>query len=211
MNRFTATLLFALGLSFSFISNSFAFSAAYDQIIKVNGKEVTTFKVKLQDKNIRVENNMGGTAMMIIRNDKGTFNYLKDQNIATKMPAELDRPNLADDLPQYKAFLEKNNAKVVGSEKVGTYDTDVYEFVDPTTQMKTKAWLWKEKEFPVKFEVNAPEGLTTVEMSGVVLGETYPTTDFELPADAKINDLSQMAAGPDFAAEAAQTAAPAGQ
>lgn len=211
MNRFAATSLFIVGLSFSFISNGFSFSSAYDQVIKVNGKEVTTFKVKLQDKNIRVENNMGGTAMMIVRNDKGTFNYLKEQNIATKMPAELDRPNLADDLPQYKAFLEKNNAKIVGSEKVGAYDTDIYEFVDPTTQMKTKAWLWKEKEFPVKFEVNAPEGLTTVEMSNIVLGETYPATDFELPADAKINDLSQMAAGQEAIAESAQPSAPAKQ
>ena len=191
-------------LSLGRLNQSFALEATYDQKVSVDGNAIATIKVSTKGELMKAESNFGGMITVMIRNASGTYSYLPVQKMATKIPASMDRPNLTRDLPHFMEFLQKNKGEKIGSEKVGTYETDVYKFVEPISKKDAKAWVWKEKSFPVKIEVKAPEGLTLVELSNINIGAKVDEASFQLPADTKIIDLEKT--GPNAAAKAASEA-----
>lgn len=168
---------------------AFAFSVSYDQKVLVDNNPVATITVVVQDDKMRAESDFGGMKSVLIRTNDGSYSYMPEQKMATKIPAAMDRPNLTRDLPHFMEFLNKNAGKKIGSEKFDGKDCDIYEFTEPTVQQQAKAWVWVEKEFPVKIEVPAPEGLTVVELSNINFEPTIAAGTFELPADVKILDL----------------------
>ena len=194
MKKFSliGTGLFFLLLAFG--GNALAFSVSFDQIVSSEGTTITTFHIKIRDGKLRVESEFGGMPQVMIRNDSGQFSYMPTQNMATKIPAAMQQRTFADDLPDYAAFLKNQNAVLVGSEKLENQDTDIYEFKDPVNLIPTKVWVWKEKQFPVKIEVKAPQGSTMIELKNIQFDPQLEESMFQLPPNVEIMDLSKMKA-----------------
>ena len=193
MNKSFRVMVLALMLFSTFkVVSALAFSASYDQEVTVNGNPIAAFKVQLQDKSMKASTNLGGVETFMIRNDSGTYNFVPSQKQATKLPDDA-RPNITDELPHYIDFLNKNGAKVTGSESKGGYECDIYEFIDPNTKAASKAWVWKEKQFPVRIEVNAPEGLTAVEFKNIDLEKSIEGKEFQIPEGITVTSYEEMA------------------
>jgi outer membrane lipoprotein-sorting protein len=184
-------VLFTLFL-LTLTSQAFAFSVSYDQKVSVESNVVANIKVVVKEENMWAESDFGGFKTVLLRNDKGTFSYIPEQKVATKIPAAMDRPNLTRDLPHFMEFLKTNKAEKVGSEKVDGKDCDIYKFMEPTVQQEAKAWVWTEKQFPVKIEVPAPEGLTVVELYNIQFDPKVEANTFVLPEDVRIMDMEAM-------------------
>ncbi len=183
--------IFLLAL-FAVNSQALAFSTSFQQKIS-QGTLTIDLKVQMKEKKMRVESNFGGVPSVTIRNDHGTYHYNPGQKTATKIPAELARPNVADELPNFTQFLKKQKAKLVGSETVDGHACDVYQFKDPATFADAKAWVWKEKNFPLKIEIGSPtRGLTRIEMRDIQWDQAIDDGIFELPAGLTVVDLEQM-------------------
>lgn len=185
-------LLFVLTfglLCFNRSSHLWAFSVSYDQKVSVENKAIAVIKVVVQDNKMWAQSNFGDGESVMLRNEEGAFSYIPAQKMATKIPSSMDRPNLTRDLPRFMDFLKENGGKKISSETLDGKQTDVYEFKEPTLQTQSKAWVWTEKSFPVKIEVPAPEGKTTVELSNIQFDPAIKENQFKLPADVKIVDL----------------------
>lgn len=190
---FCALFLFIAAL-FIFQSLGWGFSSVtYDQKVTVEGNVIANIKVASQDDQMKAESNFGGVTAVMFRNKTGIYSYLPAQNVATKIPASMDRPNLTRDLPRFMEFLQKNEGKKIGSEVLEGKNTEVYSFTEPTLKKEAKAWVWKEKEFPVKIEVKAPEGVTLVELFNINLDPKIAEETFQVPAGAKVVDLAAQA------------------
>jgi outer membrane lipoprotein-sorting protein len=195
----------------SLTANAFAFAVSYDQKVSIENNPVATIKVAVQGENMRAESDFGGMKSVMLRNETGSYSYVPEQNAATKIPPAMDRPNLTRDLPRFMEFLNSNKGEKVGSEKVDGKDCDVYKFLEPTIQQEAKAWVWKEKQFPVKIEVPAPEGLTVVELYNIQFDPKLDAASFQLPAGVKVLDFeaAQQAAAAMQAQQAEAGSAPA--
>ena len=131
-------------------SEAYAFTASYEQTISGAGvSQAHQVKViKIKDNKIRMEmDTPQGKTITII--DGGTmYSYIPSKNSAIKMKSPIS-PEL-EVLSDYTAYLESLGAKFIGSERVGPYDCDIYEFTDPRINVLSKVWLWKAKEFPCR-------------------------------------------------------------
>ena len=54
------------------------------------------------------------------------------------------------------------------------------------------AWVWIEKQFPIKMEIDGAEGKMLVEIQNVQLGAALPDALFELPPDVQVMDMGNM-------------------
>lgn len=197
--------LFAAVLS----PSAFALTATYDQKISMGGNVVATVKVAAKDDLLRAESNFSGMQTVMLRNKEGMFSYLPVQKVATKIPPFMDRPNVTRDIPKYMEFLKSNGGQKIGDEKVDGKDTEVYSFVEPNIKKPGKAWIWKEKQFPIKIEVQAPEGVTTIDIQNVNFQPSLKDEDFQLPKDTKIVNFPAPGQTPGAPQAGQQTAAPA--
>lgn len=184
-----------LGAFFLFLgvqASAWALTGSYHQSISLGGQTVAEFKVTAKGEKVRTEFPGQEDAEIILRNENGTFRYSPAQNVALKMPDALEQESLLDDMDNYTAFLEANDAKQIGEEKVREYDTVVYEFLDPVTQNTAKAWVLKDRGFPVQILVQAPEGELKVELSNIELDGEVDDSLFVVPEGAQIVRLEDL-------------------
>ncbi|MBI3313696.1 MAG: hypothetical protein HYZ83_05635 [Candidatus Omnitrophica bacterium] len=180
--------LIFLSLFFS-PTNASAYSLSYDQSVWVNGNQVAAFKVAAKDGRLRVESDWGQMPTIMLRNETGYYNYDPAKNKAVRIPRAMQRPNLADALPQYEEFLKRNHAEKVGTESVRGYETNVYKFMDPESGAETKVWLWIVRPLPIKIEQIGNHGLTIIELNNFQLDAPIPDSIFQLPQGAEITML----------------------
>lgn len=190
---FSGILMAAFAILFLMPSKLFAYSVSFDEQISVNNTPLANFKVAVQDKNVRTESAYAGMEVVTLRNDAGIFNYFPKQKMAQKIPSNLIKANLTDDLPNFNAFLEKNKAAKVGDEKVDGKDAAIYQYKDAASQADTKIWVWKEKNFPLKIEIPRPKGSTLITFTNINFKPEIKTDTFKVPEGTKITEL-QMAA-----------------
>ena len=183
-------LTFLALLLLTMTSQAYAFSVSYDQKVSIDNNPVANIKVVVKDENMWAESDFGGMKTVMLRNETGSYSYVPAQNVATKIPAEMDRPNLTRDLPHFMDFLTANSAKKVGQETVDGKECEIYTFIEPMVQKESKAWVWAEKNFPVKIEVPAPEGLTKVELNNIQFDPATDANTFNLPEGVKILDFA---------------------
>lgn len=195
MNKITFLAAVFISAFFAQISAAFSFSVSYDQSVSLDSNPVAEVKVVVKDEFMKAESKFGDMTSVMYRNETGVYSYLPAQKVATKIPPSMDAPNLTRDLPNFMAYLQKNSGVKIGAEVLNGLDCDIYEFNEPTIQKLSKAWIWREKSFPVKIEVPAPEGLTIVELSNIQFDPPTDPAVFQLPADAEIVDFNTMAAG----------------
>lgn len=172
-------------------STSFAFSGSYYQSISVNDEAVVEFRVSVDGDKVRTEFPKTPESEVVIKNETGTYRYSPSQKTAIKLPSNIETGSLLDDMNDYKSFLEKHQGERKGQEKIGEYETTLYHFIDPLTQKPAKAWVWEEKNFPVRIIVDAPEGALKVELSEINLGSQVDSSLFQLPEGTNIVDITQ--------------------
>ena len=168
-----------------------AFSVSYDQTV-TQGRQVMTGKVSMKDEMFRMDTTAEGQAAVTLRNASGTYTYLPNEGMAMKLPAlnASQRPiEHADNYPQY---LKEQHAERIGTETVDDHPCEVYRFTDPQIQGTVTAWVWTEKQFPIKMEIDDGSAKTLVEIRNVQLGAAIPDAVFELPADVQVMDLGNM-------------------
>ncbi|GAG01875.1 unnamed protein product, partial [marine sediment metagenome] len=120
----------------------------------------------------------GGRTITII-DGRTMYSYLPSKNTAIKLTKKSS--SQMGVLSDYVPYLESLGAKVIGSEKIGQYDCDIYEFIDPGVNMASKVWLWKAKQFPVKVETKIPDGVMTTIMKDIKIGIDIDDSEFMLP------------------------------
>lgn len=185
-----------------------AFTGSYEETISMSERPVAKFKVTAKGDFVKTEFLNDEDPEQVIKNASGTYRIIPSQKVALKLPDLGEKENLLDDMDNYQEFLKQNQAKVIGSEKLQDKDTDIYEFIDPMTQKNAKAWVWKEKNLPLKIEVQANEGLLSVELSNVDLVTPIEDSLFTIPEEFKVVEL-KPAGLPEAAPAAAAEAVPA--
>jgi outer membrane lipoprotein-sorting protein len=181
----SALLILFLGFS---QSKAFALTATFDQKISQSGNPtpIAVLKIAIKEKKVRVEATPENT---FFQNEKGFFNYFPAQKMALQLPVPPANQNPAEDLSNFGALLKNSKAVLKGSETVGSYACDIYEFQDPRTNLVTKAWVWKEKQFPIKMEIQSPRGPILMEFTNLKMDEHLDDSLFELPEGVKIQQL----------------------
>ncbi len=183
MRRIKFFAIFAAIVLFS--SQAYAFTASYEQTTSgAMSPAIHKRTVKIKDSKIRMEmDTPEGKTIAIIEEDT-MYSYLPSDNTAIKMqnPFSAELAVLSD----YKAYLESLEAKLVGSENIGSYDCDIYEFIDPRINLPSKVWLWKSKNFPVKVEMKTMDGPITMVMENVKVGIPIDDSEFTLPKGVEI-------------------------
>lgn len=168
-----------------------AFTVSYDQITTgIKGAAARETSIKIKDDKMRMEGNMPQGRLITIIDGTAAYQYIPAENKAYKMIVK--GPTNVKNLSDYKGYLQTLNAKVVGSENIGDYDCDIYEFVDPGAKVKAMAWVWRAKNFPVKYELDTAGGAVTTMMSNVRINAKIDDSEFKIPAGVEIVEMQRV-------------------
>ena len=167
-----------------------AFSASYDQKT-TQGRNVMTGKVSLKDELFRMETTANGQTAVVLHNREGTFTVMPSEGMAMKTALHPGQGPVrgADNYAQY---LQQHHAERIGSETIDGRACEIYRFSDPEAGGMVTAWVWTEKMFPVRYEVDGSDGKTLVELSNIQLGAQIPDADFQLPAGVAVMDMGAL-------------------
>ena len=176
------------------------FSASYDQKV-TRGAEVSTSKVLVKNTMFRIESTMEGERNIIIRNQDGLYTYAPAEGTAVKLEGLEPSLVAAETLGDYAGYLHQRGAARIDSDIVNGRLCDVYQFTDPATRSQATAWVWQDKQFPLKVELDGPDGITVVELSNIQLDVVPSDTAFQLPSDIKLMDVDSLINAEDDAGE----------
>ena len=167
-----------------------AFSVSYDQKT-TQGRNVMNAKVSLKDELFRMETTVQGQTAVILHNREGTFTVMPSEGMAMKTALHPGQGPVrgADNYAQY---LKERQAEHIGAETVDGYACDIYRFTDPEAGGTVTAWVWKEKMFPIRFEIEGTDGKILVELSNLQLGANIPDAAFQLPPGVQVMDMGSL-------------------
>ena len=168
-----------------------AFSVSYDQTV-TQDRQVMTGKVSMKDEMFRMDMTADGHAAVILHNASGTYTYLPAEGMAMKTAALNPSQQPIEHADNYSQYLKERHAERIGDETVDGHPCEVYQFADPETQGTVTAWVWTEKQFPLKLEFDGVKGKMLMEFLNVQLGAALPDALFELPADVQVMDMGNM-------------------
>ncbi|MBD3379083.1 MAG: hypothetical protein GF408_01310 [Candidatus Omnitrophica bacterium] len=195
MKKSLMTAVIALIFCAAVSSSASAYTCSYTQEVKTPYSPPMVSKVWVDGGNMRIESSAGGEKYVLIMRKDGIYNYIPSQNIVTKVPnmqggtvAYLENPQ------EYISFLEGQGARKVGTDRVGPYSCDVYEYGGGRMSPgRTKVWVWQKENFPVKMTVDGPRGNTTeVIFSDISVNKPIPPGKFQLPSGATVFDATNM-------------------
>ena len=188
-SRVIAVLGVVLGVGLA-AGEAAAFSVSYDQKT-TQGRNVTNGKVSLKDELFRMETTAQGQTAVIIHNREGTFMVMPSEGVAMKTALHPGQGPVRG-ASNYAQYLNERQAERIGAETVDGYACDIYRFIDPETGGTVTAWVWKEKMFPIRFEIEDTDGKMLIELSNLQLGATIPDADFQLPAGVAVMDMGAL-------------------
>ena len=91
--------------------------------------------------------------------------------------------------------IMQNNPVITGTEKIDGKSCWVIEFTDLSAREDVKAWVWKDKAFPIRVEMKSHQGPTMLqEYKNIDFGNILDS-EFELPAGVEVIDLEDLFAG----------------
>ena len=172
-------------------TQAFAFSVSYDQKM-TQGRSVYQSKVALKDQLFRMEMTAQGQAMIILHNAEGTYTVMPSENMAMKTAQLHPGQGPVKGAGNYLQYLQEQHAEKTGSDTVDGRACDIYRYTDSETGELTTVWVWKDKKFPIKFEIEAKKGKTLIELSNIQLGAAIPDSTFQLPAGIQVMDMGNM-------------------
>ena len=167
-----------------------AFSASYDQKT-TQGRNVTNGKVSFKDELFRMETTAQGQAALILHNREGTFTVMPSEGMAMKTPLHPGQGPVRG-ADNYAEYLQQHHAERIGAETVDGHACDIYRFTDPEAGGLVTAWVWKEKMFPIRYEIEGTDGKMLVELSNLQLGANIPDAEFQLPAGVQVMDMGAL-------------------
>ena len=171
-----------------------AFSVSYDQKV-TQGTQVVNSKVIMKDEMFRVEAMVEGQETVTLRTPKGTYTYLPKEGMAMKVPELSPSQRPVEHADDYQQYLKERQAQRIGAETVDGHPCDIYRFTEPSAGGTVTAWVWTEKQFPVKMEIDAPGGKVLVELTNIQLVIPIADNVFELPAGVQIMDIGALMGG----------------
>ena len=180
---------FVVGIGFV-TGEAAAFSASYDQQT-TQGRNVSNGKVSLKDELFRMETTAQGQTAVILHNREGTFTVMPSEGMAMKTALHPGQGPVRG-ASNYAQYLRERQAERIGAETVDGYACDIYRFTDPEAGGTVTAWVWKEKMFPIRFEIEGTDGKMLVELSNIQLGANIPDADFQLPAGVQVMDMGAL-------------------
>jgi outer membrane lipoprotein-sorting protein len=163
-------------------------SVAYDQKT-IMDDEVIMAAVVLQDRKFRMESVQEGITSVAIRNEQGLFSYLPEERIVIRLPAlETSQGGVVEELEDYLSYVNERNGTILRQETLDGKLCDVYQFVDPESGGATTAWIWKEREFPLRLETDGPDGRIVVELRNIRFDVPVSPSMFEIPDGYEVVD-----------------------
>lgn len=188
-NQYTFWILLVVLIGTSlFCPEASAFTASYEQTVSGAGlPEPQTSVIKIKDGRMKMEADSTKGKVISIIDGKTVYSYFPSENKAVKFVVQ-GTPKM-EALSNYAAYLKSLDAEIIGSERIGEYDCDIYVCTDPKTQATSKIWLWKEKEFPVKVEANVSDGVVTTIIENLKIGIDIDDSEFTLPPGVQIQEM----------------------
>ena len=172
-------------------TQAFAFSASYDQKM-TQGRNVYQSKMSLKDQFFRMEMTAEGQTMIIIHNADGTYTVMPSEGMAMKTAQLHPGQGPVKGASNYAQYLQQQHAQKTGSETIDGHACDIYRYTDSETGELTTAWVWKDKMFPVKFEIEAKTGKVLIELSNIQLAAAISDDAFQLPAGIQVMDMGNL-------------------
>ncbi len=164
---------------------------SFEQVVTVPDAPQQSMKMYVKQDKMRIEVQAEGQQMIWIVDDaaKVAYMWLPAQNAAMKVGLAQFEAQLGSE-PEVDVIANEALAgKVVGTETVDGKVCDVYEY--ETDGGKAKAWIWREKGFPLRTEVTTASGKVVSEMKNVQFGNV-PDNLFQLPAGVQVMDLGAL-------------------
>lgn len=174
-----------------FCTNACAFTVSYDQTTTgVRKGMVNQTSMKIKNEKLRMEVNTPQGKVITMIDGAVAYQYIPSEKKAYKMMTK--GPTNIKNLSDYRGYLSTLNARTTGSESVGNYDCDIYEFTDPGANVRARAWVWRAKNFPVKYELDLPSGVVTTVMENVKVNEKIDDSEFIVPSGVEIIEMQRM-------------------
>ncbi len=168
-----------------------AFSVIYEQTVSGEGIDNPQTKtVMIRDDKLRMEMDSPNGEMITICEGTTIYSYAPEKNVALRLTNKA-APRM-ETLARYGEYLSELGSSVIGEETVEGYECVIHEFTDPRTNMDSRAWLWKGKNFPIKVETVVPDGMITTLMTDVRLGADIPDEAFAIPEGVKIIEAEDV-------------------
>jgi outer membrane lipoprotein-sorting protein len=154
-------------------------SVKYNMTITVPGSPVISGMVYQKDQMMRYEVTVQDieTVMLFNLADSIMYIYIPSQNLAMKQtldPSDEPQGNVGN-----SADILKLNPVITGNDIIDGKDCVIINYSEPITG-NVKMWVWKDKGFPLKMEITALAGLTTIAFSDFEF-PSIPDSMFQLP------------------------------
>lgn len=186
MRRLCAALAIALLGGYA---SAAEMSAAYNQVLTTPDGAVTRSTVLVSGTQFRMETELQGVKTVMVRNAGGVFSYMPESGVAMKLAGvDLSQEPVTG---EYLAYLDGRHATKLREETVEGRVCDVYQFADEKGHA-SRAWVWREKQFPVRMEMDGPDGTITATLSNIRMNVPAPASAFQLPAGAQLMDMGAM-------------------
>ncbi len=164
---------------------------SFEQVVTTPNTPPHTLKLFLKQGKMRAEVQAEGQQMIWIGDNaaKVAYMWLPAENVAMKVPLEQFEEQVGGEPEIDVVARQAMTGKLVGSETIDGKVCDVYEYETPDG--KAKAWLWREKAFPLRVEVTGAGGKVVSEMKNVQFGNV-PDNLFQLPAGVQVMDFGAL-------------------
>jgi hypothetical protein len=164
----------------------------FDMVMTIPSQPVLTEKVQVKNNKMRAEMTVSGQTIIsfIDTSAKTMIQYMPAQNIATVMDY-----SKAPSSPTDTNSLQSYNPVVTGTETIDGKVCMVIEYT--TSQGKTKAWIWKDRGFPIRIEATTSQGLTVIEYKNIVFADIADSV-FQLPAGATTMSIPSIPSIPGY-------------
>jgi len=162
---------------------------SYDMVSTMSGKDAnmkSQGKFFISGKKVRMEMEAQGMKSIIISNGSGeAYMYMPATNTAMKTPLPKEKP--ADAWAESEEDLA--DMKIVGHEKIDGCQCVVVTVAAAEGSMKM--WLREDIGMPVRMETGDASNKMVIEYKNFKIG-AQPDSLFELPAGAKVMDMSNL-------------------
>ena len=185
----TTTTTTAAGNSISSILGKWSGtgSVKFDMSMTITGQPTVKITMWQKNQKMREDMTMEGVITTIIfdQDAKVMYTYMPALKMAYK--TTLTSAMIPQGNVENTSAILDYNPNITGTETIDGKSCTVISY-DTGGSGSVKEWIWTEKGFPLKMEMNTSAGTTTIEYSNIDFSD-IPDSAFELPEDVTITDM----------------------
>lgn len=170
----------------SFGAFVYAESLQFDSAMEMQGMPAVKSTISIKDKKMHFEMNMQGQQFTYYFDGQKAFMYMPQAGYALAIPIS----EMLDQMPVNQNYKDIPGLQRIGSEQLNGKDCDVYEYMQKN--VKSKIWVEKDIDFPVKSETITDKGKVTSYMSNIKRHLDLDDSLFILPAGIKVMDMAEQ-------------------